>query len=78
VIARIRSALSVSVPVRAVFDRPSLVQLAEHLDEMRHTQLLDQLSRSSPEIEALLERVATMSEGEVRDLVKDARRGGVQ
>lgn len=73
---RVRAALSVELPMRALFKHPVLQQLAAHLSEMQHEVLLDELAEGSDEMEQLLAEVAAMPEGSVKQLVEKLRMEG--
>ena len=69
--ARIQAALCVEIPVRAVFEWPTLKELAEKLDELRRASLLTRVAHGGIEVEQLLDRVASMSDSCVQQLLAD-------
>jgi len=46
-IVRIRSLLSIKVPVRTLFDAPYLQQLAAAVEELRHVSLLEAIEQAT-------------------------------
>jgi acyl carrier protein len=72
-IGRIRSSLSIEMPMRLLFDFPTLRQLSAQVEDLRHAGLLDDIEDGANEMEELLERVAAMPESKVQDLVRDLR-----
>lgn len=75
---RIRSALSIEVPVRMLFDAPTVEQLAARIEESSQRQLVNSIAEDSDDIEELLERVSAMSESQVEVLMQELRAEGRQ
>lgn len=73
-IMRIRSGFSVEMPMRMLFEFPTLRKLAEKLEELRREQFLCELSDFEDGANDLLERVASMSESQVKQLVSELSR----
>jgi acyl carrier protein len=69
VVVRIQSQLSIDVPVKAVFECPTVEKLAARVEELREARLLDELRGG--EIEGLLESVAAMSESSAQQLLRE-------
>jgi amino acid adenylation domain-containing protein len=76
VIARIRSEFSVEMPISMLFEFPTLKQLASQTDDLRQARLLDRLAHGGTEIEELLERVASMPDGKVHELLRELEMRG--
>jgi amino acid adenylation domain-containing protein len=75
VIARIHSALSVDVPMRLLFQFPTLEALAARIEDARHAQLLNELEHGGEDVEKLLETLMAMPESEVQQRVQELMRG---
>jgi amino acid adenylation domain-containing protein len=73
VVARIGSSLSIEMPIRLVFECPTLKQLSAQVDDLRQVHLLNEVSRGGDDIEELLGRVASMSESKAQDLIRELR-----
>jgi acyl carrier protein len=73
---RIRSSLSLDVPMSSLFEFPTLRQLSAEIDALRQARLLDSLASGGKKVGELLERVAAMPESRVQELVRDLRREG--
>jgi acyl carrier protein len=78
VAVRIRAALSIAIPVTWLFQFPTVQQFSARVDEVRQGRLLRKLEEGGHEIEELLARVSSMSEGAVRKLVQELAAGGSQ
>jgi acyl-coenzyme A synthetase/AMP-(fatty) acid ligase/acyl carrier protein len=75
-VARIRSSLSIELPIRILFDFPTVKQLSAQVGDIRQARLLHKIAVGGDEIEQLLERVASMSESRVQELMTELRKGG--
>lgn len=71
VVARIRSQLIVEMPIRLLFDFPTLAGLSDQVDELRRSRLLGKIAAGGPEVERLLEQIASMSEGRVQEMLDE-------
>jgi amino acid adenylation domain-containing protein len=69
-LARIRSALSIKIPIKLLFDAPTLKALAVQLDGLRQTHLLEALANADDSMQDLLARVASLSDIEVAEQVR--------
>ncbi len=76
-IARIESQWSLDIPMRSMFDCPTLSEFAAHIEELRSSQLLERVAAGGAEIEDLLETLASMPESRARELLQEttAQRG---
>jgi amino acid adenylation domain-containing protein len=68
-VVRIRSILSVDVPMRLLFESPTLRQLCAEVEELRSTRLLRSIADGGEKIESLLAKVTEMSECQVQELL---------
>lgn len=73
VVVRIQAALSVETPVRLIFDRPTVRQLASQVEQLRRTQIQVQLEMAADEMDPLVRQVAALPESEVRELIRTLR-----
>jgi acyl carrier protein len=76
VTARIRSAFSVEVPMTSLFEFPTIQQLSAQLDQLRQMRLLNEVEEGGYDIEELFERVSSMPETKVRELMQELAAGG--
>lgn len=74
-IARMRTALAVQVPMRLLFESPTLMQLSSQLELLRRNRLFERISDGGESVRGLLERVAAMPESQVHQLVKQLSEG---
>lgn len=70
-VVRARSLLLIDVPMRLLFEFPTVEQFAAQLDELRRASLLDDIEAGGGEMEELLEMVAAMPESEVQELMRE-------
>jgi amino acid adenylation domain-containing protein len=75
VVTRIGSLLSIEMPMRLLFEFPTIKQLSAQLDDLRRDNLLDDIESGENEIEELLESVSSMPESRVQELIRQLRRG---
>jgi polyketide synthase PksJ len=71
VVARIRSSLSIDVPIRLLFELPTIGQLSAQVDKLRDARLLEELSSGRDDIQEVVDAVAAMSDTRVRELVRE-------
>jgi amino acid adenylation domain-containing protein len=70
VIARIGSSLSVEMSVRLLFDFPTIMQLSTHVNDLRQARLLNEIADGETDVTELLDRVASMPERKVQELLR--------
>lgn len=70
---RLRSLLSIEVPIGTLFESPTLRALAIHVERLREAGLLDELQDASLELRQLVEQVAEMSESGAQELAQQLR-----
>jgi acyl-CoA synthetase (AMP-forming)/AMP-acid ligase II/acyl carrier protein len=73
VMTRLRSRLSIEIPMKLLFQFPTLEPFAVKIEERRQASLVDDITQGTNDMEALLERVAAMPEDEARELVRQMR-----
>lgn len=76
VIVRIRSSLSIDIPMSVMFEFPTVEQLSAQVDRLRHARLLDDIVRGDVDTKEILARVADMPESEVQELMRKLHAGG--
>jgi hypothetical protein len=69
-LARIQAALSIEIPIRMLFEHPTLEQLCSRMDEVRRARLLETLSQDDTD---LLGMLTSMTESEAQDLLRQTR-----
>jgi acyl carrier protein len=74
-LVRVRSILSMQIPMRLMFEYPTLKHLSAQLEEQRRDSLLNSLSSGGADIDEMLKTVASMPEGEVQQLLNKLRGG---
>lgn len=67
---RIRSLLSLSIPMRCLFELPTLERLSARVSELREARLREGLADGDRDLEALLETVAAMPDGDAEELLR--------
>ena len=70
VVTRIGSSLSIELPLKHIFDYPTIEQLSSQVDALRHASLLTDIVDGDNGIEELLENVAAMPESAVLALMQ--------
>ena len=75
-IVEVRSALSIRLPVRSLFESPTLKGFSARVDALRQERLLQSLAAGGVDLEALLQRVASMPDSEVSQRVRTLRTEG--
>ena len=75
---RVQGGFSIKVPMRWLFEFPTIHRLAARVDELRHARLRDALARGTDDTAQLLAEVASMPDSEVRQLLQRLRTGGKQ
>lgn len=67
---RIRTALGLDIPIRTLFENPSLRLFATEVRTRRELQLLHDVDRGDEDMEQLLDSVASMPASQVRELLR--------
>jgi amino acid adenylation domain-containing protein len=75
-IARIGAWLSIEVPMKLLFQSPTLRELAAELAQLRHTRVLAAIADSANDIDGLLEELARMPDTQVKQLIERFRTEG--
>ena len=70
-VARIHAASSVEMPVRALFEEPTLRRMSCRLDEIRIASLAAQRDAEEAAMQEMLARVAAMPDSEVQALLRE-------
>jgi hypothetical protein len=68
VLARIRSSLSIELPVSAVFEQPILIELSARVDQLGQERLLSEIEAGDCDLTEALEAVITMAQNETQTL----------
>lgn len=68
---RVRAILSTNMSIKSLFDFPTLQELSAQIEKTRREQLLDSLAEGGDEVQEVLARVASMSEGQVQQLMDE-------
>jgi acyl carrier protein len=75
-IVRIRASFSLQVPIRTVFEAPTLRALGERIQSLQDAQLDARIAVGGGDMEKLLRRVAAMSDDAVVELTQKKRTEG--
>ena len=75
-IVRVQQTFSVDVPMRMLFECPTLREFSAQTHERRDLYLNEVISRGGDEIEALLSRVAALPDSQVQGLMRSLDAGG--
>lgn len=73
VIVRVRSELSIDVPMRLLFEYPTIEQLSIPVEQIRQARLIGDLEAGGEELEELMNSVAGMADSEVQELMRELR-----
>jgi acyl carrier protein len=73
IVGRIRASLAVDLPVRFLFQFPTVRQLALQVEQLRGAERQAAVAAGTSDAEELLERVASLPESEVQELLKELR-----
>lgn len=71
VVTRVQSTFSVQMPMRLMFELPTVQQLAQRIDELRRASLLERIASGDSGMEELLQAVASMPESMVAELMHE-------
>jgi hypothetical protein len=71
VTARIRTALSIELPVSLLFSLLTLRRVAAHVDDLRGARLVDAVAEGGDEMETLLSDLASMPESRAQELIRE-------
>ena len=71
VVVRIHSTLSVDMPMKLLFEAPTIAQLAPKIEALRQENFRSALEAGGDEVRELLEQVASMSESQARELARE-------
>lgn len=74
-LVRVRSALSLHLPLAVLFEHSSLKSLAEHIVELRAARLASALAHGDPELDDLLDQVTSLSQEAALELIDQLRAG---
>jgi amino acid adenylation domain-containing protein len=74
--ARICTSFSAEVPIRDLFASSTLREMANRVDHLRQARVLEKIADGGSDVEGLLEKVASMSETKVQELMRTLRMGG--
>jgi acyl carrier protein len=70
VVVRVQTALSIDMPLKLLFEHPTLSQLAGEIDRLREAKLLEEMSADGSPLQELMKEVDSLSEEEVREWVQ--------
>jgi amino acid adenylation domain-containing protein len=76
-LTRIRSWLSIDIPIKVLFDFPVLKELAPVLNQLVQTYLLNSVATEGSQLEELLSNMASLSEETVQQLLGELEKGGL-
>lgn len=71
VVVRLQAMLPIRLPMRALFEHPTVEQLAARVDELNHEHLVEQLNGGDRELEDLLKQVTSIPDNEVQRLLSE-------
>jgi acyl carrier protein len=69
--ARIGAMLSIDMPMRLLFEFPTVEQLSAQVEGIRHESLLHDLEGHDSEMQELIEEVVAMPESRVQELMRE-------
>jgi acyl carrier protein len=75
VMTRLRAALSIDLPMKVLFECPTIAQLATRAESLTQQTLLEEVAEGSDEMRELLQRVAAMSDGAANSLMQELEQG---
>jgi amino acid adenylation domain-containing protein/FkbH-like protein len=74
--ARIQAVLAMDVPIRALFEAPTLEAFAARIQDLRRRRLLEKLARRGIDVNDLVGRFRSMDRREIRQLLHELTVGG--
>jgi len=77
-VVRIRSMFLIEMPVRLLFEQPSIKHLASHITRLRQDCLSERLADTGDGIGELLDRVTSMPDNKVQELIRKLELGRSQ
>jgi len=75
VMVKVRASMSVDLPMRAVFEAPTLREMSARIEQLRNDRLLEMIGSGTDDMQALLKSVAAMPAAEVQALVRELAGG---
>jgi amino acid adenylation domain-containing protein len=75
VVVRLRASFLVDVPIRLLFEFPTVRQLSAQIDRLRYARLIDEVGVGDIEVEEIVDKLDAMDDSEVRDLLKGLQAG---
>jgi amino acid adenylation domain-containing protein len=73
VVVRIRSSLSIEMPMRVIFEFPTIEKLSAQVEKLRQARVLCAIAGARSGVNEILERVASMPESRVQELIRELR-----
>lgn len=75
-VARLRSHLSIEMPMSALFEHPTIARLSPQVERLREATISSDIAADEGDVADLLERVTSMSDGQVQALLRKMTIGG--
>jgi hypothetical protein len=69
--ARVQDAFSVEMPMRVLFEHPSLRDLAAEIESLRESRFLARLADGGADMDTLIESLASMPASQVQALLRE-------
>ena len=69
-VVRVRAELSIEVPISMLFECPSVRELGAQIERLRQARFLEAVNAGGQGIEAMLEELIAMPEGQVEELLR--------
>lgn len=76
VAVRIESELSIDLPIRLLFECPTIEQLAPEVERLREASLMEDITKGDEGIRQLIEEVAAMPEAQASELLRRMSKDG--
>jgi amino acid adenylation domain-containing protein len=74
-LVRLRATLSIDMAMGTIFKYPTVRELAEQIENLNRSRLLERVRAGGDDIELVLEQVASMSESRAETLLRELERG---